>query len=290
MPIDQARIQKALRQLGKFAARVPKDPSPEAVHELRSSARRLLATFGALSLDSKSNERLLLKRVRKIHRRAGKVRDLDVLSGHLATIDLEGESACRTRLARHFARERARQARKLHDEISGQRAELNSRLSGASREVKRFLKKNEPEPSSLAAAHALELAGALEDPERLHRGNLHLYRLKVKQLRDVLQLAPGPGSRLVDDLGKVKDAIGEWHDWEELAAVAGEVLNHGAGCKLEQELREICDRKFRDALLAAEDLRRHYAGRPAKKPSRSVRIGSLALSNAAALAAGRRAR
>ena len=36
----------------------------------------------------------------------------------------------------------------------------------------------------------------------------------------MLQLAGGATPRFVDDLGKVKDAIGEWHDWEELASIA----------------------------------------------------------------------
>ncbi|MBO0911806.1 MAG: CHAD domain-containing protein [Acidobacteria bacterium] len=286
MAIDQARIQKAISKLGKFAATVPKDPSPEEVHELRTNARKLEAIFGALSLDTKSSERRLLKRVRKIRRRAGRVRDLDVLTEHLAGLELEGETKCRKRLAKHLAGERRRQARKLHDKVSRQCPDLDSRLQKASRQVKRFLKKNEPEPSSLAAAHALELSAQLEDPKRLNRENLHPFRLKVKQLRDVLQLAPGPDSRLVDDLSEVKDAIGEWHDWEELVIVADEVLNHSSGCKLRQKLREIRDEKYRDAAGVAEGLRKKYAERPAKKPSRSVRISPAALSSAAALAAG----
>jgi CHAD domain-containing protein len=268
---------------------VPKDPSPEAVHRLRTNARKLEAMFVALSLDRKSNERQLLKRVGKIHRRAGRVRDLDVMTEHLAALELDGETACRKRLVKHLARERRRQARKLHDQVQSQRAELESGLRKASRQVKRFLRKNEPEPSSLAEARALKLSSELDDPKRLTRGNLHLYRLKVKQLRDVLQLAPGPDSRLVGDLGKVKDAIGEWHDWEELVAVADKVLNHGSGCKLEQKLIEIRDGKYRDAARAAEALRRKYTQPPAKKPSRSVKIRPATLSSAAAFAGGHRA-
>ena len=287
MSIDQARIQKPITQLGKFSARVPKDPSPEEVHKLRTNVRKLEAMFGALSLDAKSNERQLLKRIRKIHKRAGKVRDLDVMTEQLAALELEGETKCRTKLVKYLARERRRQARKLVDQVHRQRAELTSGFRKASQQVKRFLKKHEPEPSSLVAAHALELSAQLEDPARLTRGNLHPYRLKVKQLRDILQLAPGPDSRLVDDLSEVKDTIGEWHDWEELVSAAEKVLNHGSGCKLQEKVREVRDGKYRDATRAAKDLRRKYA-LPAKKPSRSVKIRPASLSSAAAFAGSHR--
>jgi hypothetical protein len=55
--------------------------------------------------------------------------------------------------------------------------------------------------------------------------------LKVKELRYVLQLSEdAQKQQLVNKLGAVKDAIGEWHDWEELIAIAANALSHGARC------------------------------------------------------------
>ena len=34
----------------------------------------------------------------------------------------------------------------------------------------------------------------------------------------------------VDRLGEIKDAIGEWHDWEVLVATANETLDHSRKC------------------------------------------------------------
>jgi CHAD domain-containing protein len=67
----------------------------------------------------------------------------------------------------------------------------------------------------------LKLSIELATPATLNRTNLHAYRLKIKERRYVLEMADDPGNQeFIDKLGEVKDAIGEWHDWEELIAIA----------------------------------------------------------------------
>jgi CHAD domain-containing protein len=61
MPLDIDRIQKSVRRVRKFLARAPKNPTPEKIHDLRTSARRLEATVEALGLDSKRREKRLLR-------------------------------------------------------------------------------------------------------------------------------------------------------------------------------------------------------------------------------------
>src|SRR5262249_34516159 len=102
---------------------------------------------------------------------------------------------------------------------------------------------NEAAPS--AAATAVKLAVQLAVPERLSRKTLHPYRLKVKELLYVLQLAVGASdAKRVDDLRGVKDAIGEWHDWEELVLIAKESLNHGNRCGLVAQLKQMAQGKY----------------------------------------------
>jgi hypothetical protein len=85
----------------------------------------------------------------------------------------------------------------------------------------------------------------------LNRGNLHEFRLKVRQLLDVLQMSDDANHvRFVESLGKVKDAIGEWHDWEELIAIAARILHHGPSCSLLHEFRVVSSRKYECALLS----------------------------------------
>jgi len=96
-------------------------------------------------------------------------------------------------------------------------------------------------------------------PATLNRKNLHAYRLKIKELRYVLETADDPGNQdFIDKLGEVKDAIGEWHDWAELIAIAGDVLDHKANCKLLREVKAISTCKFQNTLSLTNKMRRDY--------------------------------
>ena len=235
----------------------------EKIHKLRTNARKLEAIFGALSLDSQKNERRLIKALRRIRRRAGKVRDLDVLTADLATVHVDGETECQVRLLEHLGGERRKQAGKLRNLVADNRAELKTRLRRASANLDKALQDTESHAASLAAAESLRLSSELEVPKRLNKGNLHPYRLKIKQLRYVLQLAPDE-PKFVAALGEAKDAIGEWHDWEEMIAIAKDVLDHGSNCKLMRKLKETADSKFAHALRVAENLRRNYSKGPSQ--------------------------
>jgi CHAD domain-containing protein len=271
MAIDLERIHKSLRKLRKLTAELPKDPSPEKVHKLRTNARKVEAIFSALSLDSQKNERQLIKRLRRIRKRAGKVRDLDVLTADLATVHVNGETECQVRLLEHLGAERRKQAAKLRDCVRERRARLKTRLRRASANLDEALGDTEFHPESLAAAESLRLSSALEIPKRLNKRNLHAYRLKLKHLRDVLELAPEHPA-IVEDLSEAKDAIGEWHDWKELIAIANEVLDHGSNCKLMRNLKETADSKFAHALRVAENLRRTYLQNSSQSRKRPHRV------------------
>ena len=75
----------------------------------------------------------------------------------------------------------------------------------------------------------------------------------------MLQMATGADSaKFVDDLGKVKDAIGEWHDWEELVSIAPKALDHGSRCQLVAELKRVAKVKYEHALALVQTLRKKY--------------------------------
>lgn len=273
MAVDQERIQKSIRKLWKYVKNVPKQPSPGEIHKLRTNARKIEANLKALSLESNKSEQRLLKCVKQIRKRAGKVRDLDVLTRNLATVHADGEAECEVMLLEYLGRKRQKQARKLHTVISNERTGLKKRLRRASAHVDKFLKKNEPEPASLAAAHALQLSSQLQSPSRLNRGNLHAYRLKVKELRYVLQLSASADRQFVDDLGNVKDAIGDWHDWEELISIATNKLDHGTACRLLPKIKDITESTYQQALNMAGDFRRKYLDvAKGKRPSRTLEL------------------
>jgi hypothetical protein len=84
-------------------------------------------------------------------------------------------------------------------------------------------------------------------------------------------LADAPDEDLVNRLGEVKDAIGEWHDWEELVSIAERVLDHGAQCRLLRELKDIARKRYVTALAEAEQLRKKYLGVTGGNKTRSSR-------------------
>jgi CHAD domain-containing protein len=99
------------------------------------------------------------------------------------------------------------------------------------------------------------LSAELASPQRLGAGNLHDYRKRVKELDYLTQFLDHSHAQFAETLGTVKDAIGEWHDWEELAAIAERLLDHRPACNLRNEIHSIRRAKFEHALAIANEMR-----------------------------------
>jgi CHAD domain-containing protein len=293
MALDQQRVCDHPRKVQKSLQKLRKDTSADRVHKLRTGSRQLEALAHSLRLDSKKNERRLLKRLKPIRRRAGRVRDMDVLTGLASRPEFTADRACSVQVLEHLGDERALHARKLQKQVRRSRTPLEKRLKRS----RRFLKKSFHRSNQVAekwaaeaAARALQLEAELRDWPTLNRKNLHPFRLKVKELRYILQLAQGHDTEFVDLLGEVKDAIGQWHDWEELEAIAKEASDH-QGCQLLKQIHLRAESEFRRALELSNRMRRqslsprsHRSPRRSDKKS-SLGIGRPALLSASALAA-----
>ena len=267
MALDIERIQKNVRKLRKFLKNAPTRPAPEEVHDLRTQIRRFETNVEALQFASKRNERSLSRRLKRIRKQAGKIRDMDVLTAHASAVQVAGENDCLIQVIEYLGARRYKKARQLKAMIGRDVATVRRRLKRTSKRFEKCLGESNKKPSDQRSARADATASALEhsedlmSPEILHRGNLHSYRLKVKELRDILTIATQrPTEKFVDKLGEVKDAIGEWHDWEELIAISGEVLAHGRQCKLMRKLKAIGTEKFEAALSLTNQMRKEYLG------------------------------
>lgn len=73
-----------------------------------------------------------------------------------------------------------------------------------------------------------------------------------------MQLFPDADNRLIEALGKVKDEIGDWHDWQQLDEIARKILDCEADKTLLQKIGTAEKRKLTRALASAESLRTHY--------------------------------
>jgi len=266
MPLDRKRLHKPFRKLRKNLKTFPRQPSPDLVHDVRTSSRRIEAIVAALALDSKPGVKRLLRSLNRVRKQAGKLRDMDVLTGFASPLKVDQEQDCVVQLVEFLGSQRYKKAAKMQAIVREQAPTLRRRLQLCSKRVEKFVGKDESQqPNRTAPAEvtglALRLSSELQRPPRLTRSTLHPYRLQVKQLQYVLQLAgdqPPEQQRFVEKLKQVKDAIGEWHDWQELLSIAGKVLDHGGNCRVLQELKSICDHKFEHALVVTNEMRMQY--------------------------------
>jgi CHAD domain-containing protein len=264
MAFDIERIHKAARRVRNFLKKNSRRPSADAVHHLRTSTRSLETTLTTLGLDSKKRVARLLRDLGKVRRRAGKVRDMDVLTANAMSAKPHGEKACRVLLLEHLGAERRNYDGKLRRVIEKTGPHLRRDLKKTATRLEKLLRQADShaadsDAAPVAMAKSIKLATDLQRPARLGRTNLHPYRLKVKELRNVLLLSDqGDDQEFVQQLEGVKDAIGEWHDWEELVAIATKTLDHGPSCALIKELKTSCDEKYESALSLTEHLRSHY--------------------------------
>lgn len=262
MSLDGNRLLKPVKKLRKLVKKIDPQPPPEEVHDLRTNARRFEAMFEALALDSLGLRKSTVKNLGRVRKRAGKVRDMDVLTDYGSTVHLQGEEECIVQLLEHLGAQRRKYAKKLYAEVKQSRPVVRQDLKRTPAVVSKVIRKNVSasprSPVTNAAAAAVSLAAQLAAPQRLGRDNLHPYRLKVKELQYILKMAAGAQPKFVDDLGEVKDAIGEWHDWDVLVGIGQKVLDHGSQCKLVGELKRIAEHKYEHALALTNSLRKNY--------------------------------
>lgn len=268
MPLQVNRVQKPVRKIRKLLKKMSAIPNPEEIHDFRTSSRRVESTLQVLPLASGRSGRRTSKALSRLRKRAGKVRDMDVLIGHATNLNQGSdtdadEKDCSIRLLEYLGAQRLKQAKKFHALTEQSGGKLSKRLKRISNKVEKALPAtkaggSDRNASSEAAATALKLVSELATASRIGKGNLHSYRLKVKELQNILKMANDSEHKFVKELGALKDAIGEWHDWDTLVGIAGDVLDHGTQCGLLRELKRKREEKYETALSLFEQTRKKY--------------------------------
>lgn len=249
-------VRKLLKQLKTF----PSNPKPEAVHTLRTHTRRLEATVAALALDRKKESRELVKLIKPVRKAAGKVRDMDVLIGDVLTICGEPADESAVRLVEHLAKMRVKNARKLGVVVRRQRRETLQRLKESLKIVRRTLK--DGGAGTDAEAGPQIVITELSHWPDLNEDNLHLFRIRIKELRYMLQLSETSDEKLLDALGEVKDTVGQWHDWVELLKIATKALDPQADSAILKRIQHTAHEKLVTGLAAANKARARYFNVP----------------------------
>ena len=257
MDIERKEAGKPLRRLRKTLKRIPRDPSVEEVHSLRTEARKLEALVDALMLEEKKKTKRLLKTVTPVRKAAGTVRDMDVLVSNVMELSRERGDESLVRLVEHLGERRVEGARELRRTVTENKRNVRRSLKQYSRLVEKQFGDADQMTTNGASA-PVELATELAKWPKLDQENIHPFRIKVKQLRYMLQLSRQADNKMVEALGKVKDEVGDWHDWQELSGIARKVLNAKDDSAALNRIEEIGARKYKQALAAANGLRAEY--------------------------------
>lgn len=261
MPLDSGKVRKPVRDLRKSLRSLPGNPSVKAVHNLRTSSRKLQAAVIALQPKNRRSTDRLLKTLKPLRKAAGSVRDMDVLAAKAQRLYARCDRDSVDRLLEHLHSMRIANAHALLDELEGRRKHLRRTLEDVSDQLKQSLRNTD--------RYARELKRLIHELihwPALSLNNLHDFRIKVKETRYVLQLVPNPGSDFLKALDAVKTRIGDWHDWQQLATIAGEVLSKDKDQMTLETIAKMEREKFARALKAAQTLRSRYLGGQAALP------------------------
>jgi CHAD domain-containing protein len=247
------QVRKPIRALQKSLRDLPDNLSEKAIHDLRTRSRRVEAIGSVLAVCNQTDARPLLRSIKPLRKAAGEVRDMDVLAARVRSLLRRNQLPALERLLAHLKAARAKNAEDLAKKFSAQKKTLYHRLEQYSKDVKERFADAAPD-----SRQAHELFDELSRWPRLTADNLHAFRVKIKELRYMMQLMRNTNSVFMSALENARTRIGIWHDWEELHRIAAEVLNADRDKRAIALIVEKESEKFRSAMRAAQSLRTRY--------------------------------
>ncbi|GGA68080.1 hypothetical protein GCM10011507_19490 [Edaphobacter acidisoli] len=256
MTRDEDKVERTFRRFRKSLDRILRTNAPKEVHDLRTRSRRLEAAIHALELEDEPAAHRLLKTTTRLRRRAGKVRDLDVLTGFTRQLAVPGQEEALAALAEHLSAQRKKAARRLKSTVSNHREAARRALKRCRKQLLAHL--DVQEKIEFAAA---TLQAALSISPRIGAADLHRYRIKLKELRYTLELSANSDAELVSTLEEATGAIGEWHDWSELQSITTELFQERQEFDLLNAIRSTASAKLHNALTLAGELHKRYFSR-----------------------------
>lgn len=213
--LSRTRLAQLSRTLLDVLGEITEDnASVKNVHRLRTTVRRLeVAMADAKLLTTKKVQ----KQLTVLRRRAGHIRDADIQIEKLSGLRGSGSQQALDELSAWLRRRRNKYHVRLAAAVQKNGPGLAKRLERLEHAAE--VTEAPAQPSCFQAVQAvreryLSLSAAIPQGGDA----LHDFRKSCKQLRYTLEPVPDAcAHQLVSRLKQVQDAIGDWHDWEELA-------------------------------------------------------------------------
>jgi CHAD domain-containing protein len=280
MTSPEKRITTLFRSVSSAIDRLEAGVSPKKVHRLRTGIRRIQSSIAYTQPKLGRKQQDALDQLGKLRRRAGKVRDLDVQMALLKSLGNSSTSPDRRTLQEFFAARRARQAHRLLATVQklrqGKHVDHLERLATAVETSWSTISDSEG-PLRRARTQIASIGLHTGSHAQLRPRELHQVRIALKLVRYLAELADESEEkqRLLEQLKAVQDALGEWHDWEELAGAVEKDFSHLVNRPIMGEIRALFAAKQTAARFAVSNFVTQYQTW-AGKPLRSVAARALA--------------
>lgn len=280
MPVDQQERAAIFHKLNKQLEKVAKKPDVQDVHHFRTYSRRVETMMDDSVCLPRHGDKKLVKTLRRLHKKAGRVRDLDVQMALLQNLKLPQDPRRKNQLLNAMAEEREEREKKLAKAFDAETVrELRKRLKHAANEKSNLLMIN---PFQLAKQKFAEISHVAAP---LTEKRLHQFRITGKRARYIAELAgDDPEARqFVSELKRLQDVIGDWHDWLQLSDRAKKLFAGEETSVLLSVLRNLSRAKFRQAsdtltatLANLNGASSRATAAPEKKPSTSAAKSTVA--------------
>ncbi|HEY3770580.1 MAG TPA: CHAD domain-containing protein [Candidatus Angelobacter sp.] len=248
--------------------------SPKNVHWLRTTIRRIesLVSYANPDLDKKLERSL--EKTADLRKRAGKVRDFDVQISLLDVLANGSTARDRRALAELLGNKRDRQAARLVAAVKKvQDSKFFARMTRIAHESAVVPEgKNRPlAPLEEAKAQLSVMAHDFSSHNALKTSRLHDARVSLKRIRYLAELADESSQKqdFISELKTVQNAVGDWHDWQELTRTAEKRFSDRVNCAMLREVRALLAARHATATSSINNL---FASALAqtKKPPRSA--------------------
>jgi CHAD domain-containing protein len=283
MSIDLKRSRMAFHKLGREVTKLARKPEPESVHKFRTNSRRVEAVLSEVVPELNRNDKKLLKLLSQLRKKAGRVRDLDVEIASLRSLKIPGGNGHKSQFVDALVQERAKREQKLAEAFDHQTAaKVRKRLKRATHDID-IPKNVEPLTQTLS-----KLADLGPDHAPLTEKTLHQYRIIGKRARYIAELdEDSEAKRVVEQLKRMQDVIGDWHDWLKLTQKAEQLFGGVRESALVAMLRNVTQAKFRQSVDAVAETRASLFGKKtqaADTPAAAARKPSVEAASVSAAA------
>ena len=277
MAIDSRQYHQVFQNLSKQLTKLAKKPEADRVHKFRTYSRRVETFSENLLPERCGNDKKLVKLLSHLRKKAGRVRDLDVQIKALEGLKISQHADHKAQLLRKLHGEYSRREKKLSKAFDKKTVgDLLKRIARAENDAKGAIELIDPLPAAKRLFSELE-----KDTGPFTEKHLHQYRIVGKRARYVAEFAANSKEveQFIEQLKKMQDVIGDWHDWLVLTERAKDLFGNAQDSTLVAMLQNLTRAKFRRSVLTLAETRktllekqRESASAPRKPTTSSAKV------------------